>query len=209
MLHLHWFTEHRSDTLVSLARVASGIGSPVVLGATACAAAVWLWMRGLRLGLAVAPGFALMIAAVTAAAAKTLVGRSRPPVPLHLVSETNASFPSGHATDAAALFVTLSLVVAVFVLRRPLARLACVATSLAAAGCVGISRLILGVHWPTDVLAGWSIGLGIALAVTITASLIAHVTRGRQSLEGAVLGRAVRIFDARRDGVRRRRLQAA
>jgi membrane-associated phospholipid phosphatase len=97
--HLRWFTEHRSESLVSVARFVSEIGSPVALGIVAIVAMILLWRRGLGLAVAIAPGVALAIAAVSAAVGKAIVDRRRPPVPLHLVTETNASFPSGHATD--------------------------------------------------------------------------------------------------------------
>jgi membrane-associated phospholipid phosphatase len=200
VLHLHWFTEHRTDTLVSASRMVSEIGSPVVLGLAAAAAAVWLWMRGLRLGLAVAPGAALAIAAVSAEALKLLVGRHRPPLPLHLVAENNASFPSGHATDSAAFFVALSLVVAVFVFRRTVARAAVILASGLLAASVGISRLILGVHWPTDVLAGWALGLAAAVIVTIVASILAIANRSSDRPRPVPIAIVLRLFDVRRHG---------
>ena len=200
VLHLHWFIEHRTHALVSGSRVVSEIGSPAVLGLAAVLAGVWLWMRGLRLGLALAPGVALGIAAAGTAVIKTIVGRHRPPLSLHLVAENNASFPSGHATDATAFFVTLALIVAVFVLRRPLARTMMVLGSGLIVATIGISRLVLGVHWPTDVLAGWALGLATALAVAIAASLVAIAKRSGDTPTRAPLAAVLRLFDTRRDG---------
>ena len=165
--HLQWFTKHRSDSLVSIARVVSDIGNVAVLGIVAVVAGVVLWRRGLRVVVAVAPAVALAIAGVCAALTKSVVARGRPPVALHLVSETDASFPSGHATDATALYVTLALVIAIYALRRPLVRIACVLGSGLVVGAVGASRLFLGVHWPTDVLAGWALGASVAVLVTL------------------------------------------
>jgi len=197
MLHLHWFTEHRTDALVSGSRVVSEFGSPLVLALAAIAAAVWLWMRGLRLGLALAPSIAFGIAATFATAMKTIVGRHRPPLSLHLVTENNASFPSGHATDSTAFFVALALISALFVLRRPVTRSVVVFGSGLLAGAVGISRLILGVHWPTDVVAGWALGLTVALVVTIAASLLALIERDRTPRRTAV-ARVLHMFDRQR-----------
>lgn len=170
-LHLRWFTEHRPHMLVSVARVFSEVGSPATLALVAVVAAIVLWLRRQRLLLAIAPGLALGIGGIGAAIGKTVVARGRPPVPLHLVSETDASFPSGHATDATAVYLTLALIVAIYILRRPLARFAWVLGSGLLAAAVGASRLVLGVHWPTDVIAGWTLGASVALAVTIVASL--------------------------------------
>jgi undecaprenyl-diphosphatase len=207
VLHLHWFIEHRTDALVSGSRVVSEIGSPAVLGIAAVAAAVWLWMRGLRLGLALAPGLAFAVAAAAATAMKTIVGRHRPPISLHLVTENNASFPSGHATNATAFFVTFALITAIFVLRKPLTKAIVVIGSDLAAATVGISRLILGVHWPTDVLAGWALGLSAALVVTIVAALAASAHRTENAPQRAPVAVALRMFDLRRDDGTR--LQAA
>src|SRR5207253_5320499 len=95
---------------------------PLTLAMVVIFAAVVLWLRGQRLLLALAPGLAFGLAGVGAAFGKIVVGRSRPPVPLHLITESDPSFPSGHATEATAVFVTLALVVSVFVLRRPISR---------------------------------------------------------------------------------------
>jgi undecaprenyl-diphosphatase len=207
VLHLHWFVEHRTDALVSASRVVSEIGSPAVLGIAAVAAAVWMWMRGLRLGLALAPGVAFAVAAAAATVMKTIVGRHRPPLSLHLVTENNASFPSGHATDATAFFVTFALITAIFVLRKPLTKAIVVIASGLTAATIGISRLILGVHWPTDVLAGWALGLSTALVVTIMAALVASAHRTGNAPQRAPLAVALRTFDIRRD--HGTRLQAA
>ncbi|MDP9333117.1 MAG: phosphatase PAP2 family protein [Actinomycetota bacterium] len=130
----------------------SEVGSPAIPALVAVVAAIVLWRRGQRLLLAIAPGLALGTSGICAAIGKTVVGRGRPPVPLHLVSETDASFPSGHATDATAVYLTLALLVAIYVVRRPLARCAWVLGSGLLAAAIGLSRLVLGVHWPTDVM---------------------------------------------------------
>jgi membrane-associated phospholipid phosphatase len=166
--NLHFFLSHRSPALIEAARLASNIGAVGVLAVAAVVVGLALWLRGERLAVAMAPLVSLCLAGGVAAMVKALVGRARPPIALRLVTETESSFPSGHATDSAALFLTVGLVVAAVVLRRPLARLLVVGLAGAAALAVGLSRLVLGVHWPTDVLAGWGLGALVALAVTST-----------------------------------------
>jgi membrane-associated phospholipid phosphatase len=189
--YLHFFVAHRSHALDQIARVVTNGGMIAVLLVVAVLAAALLWSRGLRLGLAIAPLVSLAVAAVATAATKSVVGRTRPPVSLHLVAETDASFPSGHATNSAAVFLTIGFVAAVYVLRRPIARTGAVIAAAMLSGIVGISRLILGVHWPSDVLAGWALGLGAALAVTISLSLLARLGPSRPRDSGRTLVRTL------------------
>src|SRR5207248_1070927 len=83
--------------------------------------------------------------------------------------------PSGHASDSASFFLVLAVVVGALVLRRPLARAAGVAAAFVVETAVGLSRLELGVHWPTDVIVGWALGTTIALVVSTIAVLAARL----------------------------------
>jgi undecaprenyl-diphosphatase len=174
--HLRLFIDHRGDQLVNLAKLVTEAGAAPLLAAMALTSAALLWWRGARVIVAVAPTIALGLGAVAASVAKQVVGRARPPIGIRLLNETEPSFPSGHATDSAAFYITLALIVAVFVLRRPLARVAIVAASFALVSCIGLSRLVLGVHWPTDVVAGWALGTTTALTVTLAVAALNRLT---------------------------------
>lgn len=94
---------------------------------------------------------------------KALFGRARPDASLQLVDAINASFPSGHAMLSAVVWLTLGALVARFAERRRV-KVFALAGAAAVTLLVGLSRVYLGVHWPSDVLAGWSIGGAWALA---------------------------------------------
>ena len=97
---------------------------------------------------------------------KALVDRPRPNVVAHWATFSHASFPSGHAADSAIVYLTLAALVARSVQTRALRVYILVAAMLLTL-LIGLSRLYLGVHWPTDVLAGWIVGAGWAfLAAT-------------------------------------------
>ena len=88
--------------------------------------------------------------------------RPRPDLVAHLVETHTASFPSGHAMLAAICYLTLgALLAGVTPSRRLKAYILGVAMLLTL--IVGASRIYLGVHWPTDVLAGWSLGAAWAM----------------------------------------------
>ena len=89
--------------------------------------------------------------------------RPRPDLVAHQMEALSASFPSGHSATAAVVYLTLGALIARALPRRGLRALA-VGTAVALTLGIGVSRVYLGVHWPTDVLAGWVVGAGWALA---------------------------------------------
>ncbi len=85
------------------------------------------------------------------------VGRPRPTIVPHLVDASGLSFPSGHSAGSAATYLTLAAL-ATQVVDREAVRRYLIAVALLLVGAIGVSRVYLGVHWPSDVLAGWSFG---------------------------------------------------
>jgi undecaprenyl-diphosphatase len=102
-------------------------------------------------------------------ALKEMFGRVRPDVVSHSLVELTRSFPSGHSTLAAVTYLTLGALVARVQSSRPLkAYVLFVAITLTL--LVGVSRVYLGLHWPTDVLAGWCLGAAWAMVCWIAAA---------------------------------------
>ena len=113
---------------------------------------------------------------------------------MRVVADGEPSFPSGHATDSAALYLTLGLIVAIFVLKRPLARVATVAYSVVLVAAIGVTRLVLGVHWRTDVFAGWALGATAALGAAVGATLLTRlIPPDSTSPEGRIRRAATRL----------------
>ena len=89
---------------------------------------------------------------------KLLFGRERPDANLHLAVVRSPSFPSGHSMMSAIVYLTLGVLLARLVEERRL-KLYCLTVAVVLTGLIGASRVYLGVHYPTDVLAGWNAGL--------------------------------------------------
>jgi undecaprenyl-diphosphatase len=101
-------------------------------------------------------------AGVATSMLKAFFDRGRPDVTRVIVPAEGLSFPSGHATIGMALYLTLGVLIAGSLERRVL-RVYVVAASALLALMIGVSRVYIGVHYPSDVLAGWTLGLGWAL----------------------------------------------
>ena len=112
-------------------------------------------------------------------AVKALVGRPRPATP-HLEQVTNASFPSGHATQAAAILPALAFGAVALGLHH--VRVAMAAAVAVAVG-IGLARICLGVHYLSDVVAGWLLGgAWVAMNVyVLTASRVQTVSTVREA----------------------------
>ena len=103
-------------------------------------------------------------ASVLNASLKSMLHRPRPELVPHLAAVSNASFPSGHAMISAAIYLTIGLMLSEVQTRRS-ARIFVMTFCSLLVLLIGVSRIYLGVHWPTDVLSGWCLGSIWALAV--------------------------------------------
>lgn len=111
---------------------------------------------------------------------KELIDRPRPKIVPHLTEVFSASFPSGHAMMSAVVYLTLGAVLARFTSSRRL-RIYYLSVAFALTLLVGFSRVYLGVHYPSDVLAGWLAGISWALLV----GLIVRALQRRGAVEQA------------------------
>jgi undecaprenyl-diphosphatase len=155
---ISWLRDHQGPRwLQIMGRDITGLGGLIVLtGLTAVVAGYFLLRRKYQLAIVV------LVATAGGSAINTglkhLIGRERPPVEYRIVQEVTHSFPSGHAMLAATVYLTLGTLLARGVPGRALKAyilfIAVIVTIL-----VGLSRVYLMVHWPTDVLAGWTAGL--------------------------------------------------
>lgn len=88
--------------------------------------------------------------------------RPRPEIVPHLMVEDSTSFPSGHSMSSAVVYITLGALLARTATGRAL-KIYLICAALFLSGLIGVSRVAMGVHYPSDVLAGWLAGTGWAL----------------------------------------------
>ena len=169
-----WAVSGRSPMWAGLARGVSftGTGVPPYLlaaltGVLACPGRPRRW-RG-----AVGGVIALALAEAVRIGLATALARPRPPRSDWATVAGGASFPSGHAATSALVAIGLASALLRYCRRRATRVLVCAVPALWAAG-VGVGRVYLGVHWPTDVLAGW-------LLATVLGCVLLRFLTGRSS----------------------------
>lgn len=134
----------------------SGLGSTVALTLVVGLTAGYLLVVGRR-STALMVVASASLGALAVSAMKTLFRRARPDRPIAEFVASGLSFPSGHAAMSAAVFLTLGALLAGTRVRWQ-ERVYIVGAAVILTVAVGTSRVMLGVHWATDVLAGWAFG---------------------------------------------------
>ena len=143
----------------------SALGSAAVTTLLVCVGALFLLLDK-------RPRQALLLVGATSIAAlgmsglKLLIGRERPTIVEHIEVVGGLSFPSGHTLIAAVLYPTLGMLIASNLRQRHLKVFVVVVAALLAL-IVGLTRVFIGVHYPSDVLGGWLLGLAFAIAAGI------------------------------------------
>jgi membrane-associated phospholipid phosphatase len=152
-----------SPALTLVARFFTFLGEPTVLVGGGFLVAAWLWHRS-RGRFALALLLVILVGRGLSEVQKYWIARARPDFEPHLVVVKTSSFPSGHATSSMIFYLVLALALAPRGWRRPAAVAAILLSIL-----IGASRVMLGVHWPSDVVGGWSFGL-LWVMVTLPAT---------------------------------------
>jgi undecaprenyl-diphosphatase len=171
----------RTGVMTVVANAFTFVGSEVSVGVLTAALLGWMVIRHRAWRAAWIVGGSMGLAGLVTMALKHLVLRARPPaVDVLGAIDTGYSFPSGHTLYST---VFCGLVAGLLVVRSrvALARIGVVAAWVLMSAGVGLSRIYLGYHWLTDVVAGWSLAL-VILAVAAAATVM---TSGHRVVDGA------------------------
>lgn len=175
--------EHRSPLATACMEAVSTLAElPLALGIALLAAV--LAYRARSWSPVILIGGTALLSIALATFVKNVTERTRPPLATAVVHETGFSFPSRHTTVATALL----LVAAYLLAHRTRSRTATAAwwtAALALSGLVAASRVYLGVHWATDVTAGFALGAAAALTVITTDLGYGVWARSRDNCMGA------------------------
>lgn len=154
------------------ARDITALGSIIVVAILSGAVIFYLLLLGNR-----GPALLMLISVAGGTALndtlKYIFDRPRPDLVLHAAQVFTSGFPSGHAAVSAVVYLTLGALLARDAPSAAM-KIYVMAVAILVVFLVGVSRVFLGVHYPTDVLAGWSIGSAWALTCWLAADRLEH-----------------------------------
>jgi undecaprenyl-diphosphatase len=160
----------------------TALGSPVVLGLIVLIITGYLLLEA-RYVTAIIVLTTAISSEILDEVLKLLFARPRPAVVPHLRTVVSASFPSGHAMESAIIYLTLGALL-MRVVEGRITKTYCMATAIFLTFIVGVSRVFLGVHYPTDVIGGWMLGfLWAAVTFLVTRRFEPAVDREREQAE--------------------------
>lgn len=157
--------------LAEVMRDLSGLGSTTVLTLFTLATVGYLALVSARM-MAFLVAASVISGSALVSVLKAAFGRLRPDAAYAELAAPGLSFPSGHASMAAVVFLTLGALIA-STRSRLTERIYILATASVMTLLVGVSRVALGVHWATDVLGGWAFGAAWAMAWLLLARRLA------------------------------------
>lgn len=166
-----WFYSIRTSWLTEVVKAITFMGNTKTIIVICLVLLLLPLVRG-KAGLQVTKKIGIPIAVVAIVgsainkAIKHIVMRPRPDVSLHLIDQGGWSFPSGHSISSLLLYGFLAWLILYYVKDKWAANVATVILTLLWMG-VGLSRIYLGVHYPTDVLGGWMLGMVVMMVTMI------------------------------------------
>ncbi len=144
------------QSLEVLVRDITALGGVFILGLLSLSSCGYLWLRRQR-GLALFVVVSISLGTLVNTILKDVIARPRPDLFAHATDAAFSSFPSGHAMMSTMVFLTLGALLSLSSENRRI-KAYLLSWSVLLPLMVGISRLYLGVHWPTDIIAGWIAG---------------------------------------------------
>ncbi len=179
----NWVVDHRPGWLVETMKVVTSLADARVTVPVIAIAVIVLLVRR-RPSLAVALVVSTVGTSMLIHWGKVEVQRARPPADVQLVSARGFAFPSGHAGQGTALYLGLAVVTWLCTRRRS-ARVVAAMLGGCVALALGASRVVLGVHWTSDVIAGWTVGIGwLAVIVGVVTWWSSRSSEGSEELGG-------------------------
>lgn len=176
---LAWVVEHRVTWVDAAMRAVTTLGDVRVVLLVGIVAVAILATAARRRDLAVVLVMSSAGTWCLVNVTKRLVERPRPPEVLRLVMARGWSFPSGHAGQAAAMYLAVGLLSCIAA-RGHRFRWVLLGAATSLAVLIGISRIYLGVHWTSDVVAGWALGVWWFLVVLGTTTAVGGRVPTRQ-----------------------------
>lgn len=178
---IQWCNQHPGPPwLQDVGRDLTALGGLTVLTLVTMAVVIFLLISGKR-GAAVLMMVAVVGGLIISSGIKHFVSRDRPPQQFRQAYVFTKSFPSGHSMLSAVTYLTLGALLAQ-VTKGKWLKVYIISVAIVTTALVGVSRVYLRVHWPTDVLAGWTAGLVWAILCLLVARWLQH--RGAVEPEG-------------------------